>query len=563
MSLEESIEKFALANAVKFNGRANQGSVISHVIAEHPDVKANMKDVAKAIGAKIKEINALGLEKQLEILTAKYPKMLEKKEHEEHDLFAFLKIPEGEIIKTAYPPGPEKYPHIGHAFAAIVNRELANKYGGKFVLRFEDTNPELVKNEFYDIIKDNLSWLGVKWDQLHYASEHMDLFFKFAEDVINSQNAYVCTCQVDLMRENRQKGIPCSCRTDTERDNLRLFRDMKGMAEGAAVLRLKIDLKHQNSTMRDPTIFRIIDAPHARQGNKYRVWPTYDWQNSIMDGYFQITHRLRSKEFEMRSELQRYIQTMLALKNTRTYEFARKNLEGVEASGRIIREKIEKGELIGWDDPSLPTIVALRRRGFTPEAIKSFVLSIGLTKSESTLTWDELIVHNKRVLDENADRFFFVKDPVKIKIEGAPAKKVELHRHPQHRRGGRFFDTHEDFYLSADDVNSFKPNELYRLMDCVNFTKKGKKFLFDSLEHEKYKSAGKKIMHYLPVQDGLVDVEVMMPDKAVVKGLGEPTMQNLTVGDIIQSERFGYIRLDSIEPKGEDKKVYKFWFTHN
>jgi glutamyl-tRNA synthetase len=558
MSIDHSIEKFALANAVKFNGRANPGAIIGHVISEYPDAKSDMKSVAKKIAEAVAKINKLPVDEQLRQLQEKYPEMLEKKEVEERDIFAFLKIPEGATVKSAYPPGPEKYPHIGHAKASILNYLLAKKYNGKFVLRFEDTNPELVKSEFYDMIVENLTWLGVEWDDLQYASDHMKLFYDFAEKIIKSNHAYMCTCEVELMRDNRQKGIECECRDRSAHEHLELWHKFSSMPAGSAVLRLKIDLKHDNSTMRDPTIFRLIDTPHARTGTKYRVWPNYDFQNAIMDGYFNVTHRLRSKEFEMRSELQRYIQKLLGLHTTVTYEFARFNLEGVESSGRVIREKVNSGEYVGWDDPRLTTIVALRRRGFTPEAIKNFVLSTGMTKSEATLTWDDLILHNKRILDENADRFFFIKDPMLIKIHGAPEQDIELNRHPHHRKGGRHFKTHEEFYITKEDLDSLKDGELYRFMDCLNFTKKHGEFQFNSLDHTKYKERGKRIMHYLPKSGHLMHVEVMMPDKTIVTGLGEERMKELKVGDIIQAERFGFMRLDSIE-----HGKLKFWYTHN
>jgi glutamyl-tRNA synthetase len=557
MDLDCVIEKFALANAAKFNGKAVQGSVISHVVGELPEAKKDMKATAKRVGEVISRVNKLSVEEQIGILKAKYPEMLEKREHEEHDIFAFLNINEGDIVKTGFPPGPEKYPHLGHGKAILLNYLLAKRYGGKFILRFEDTNPELVRAEFYDIMQENFKWLGVEWDELQCASDHMLLFYEFAEKIISSGNAYICTCEVELMRDNRSKGLACNCRERSPQENFALWRELPNMKAGAAVLRLKIDLMHENSTMRDPTIFRIIDTPHARQGTKFRVWPNYDFQNAIMDGYFKLTHRLRSKEFEMRSELQRYIQKLLGLSITTTYEFGRFNMVGVELSGRIIREKINKGELIGWDDPELATIVALRRRGFTPEALMNFVLSTGITKSEAVLKWDDLIVHNKRVLDENADRMFFVNDPVRIFIRGAPSLDVELHKHPTHRRGGRNLKTKDEFFITKEDFLSFKDGELYRLMDCLNFVKRGDDFFFDSVEHEKYKARGKKIIQYLPVSDDLVKVQVLMPDKKVLTGFGEQAMRDLLIGDIIQSERFGYMRLDH---KEKDKLV--FWFTH-
>jgi len=560
MGLDEDIEKYALDNAVKYNGKANPGAVIGHIISVHPEVKSDMKALAIKINAKIKEINKLGIDKQKKLLEDKYPEMLEKKEKEEKDIFAFLEIKDGDKIITAFPPGPEKYPHIGHAKALLLNFLLAQKYKGKFILRFEDTNPELVKKEFYDIMQENFKWLGVEWDQLQYASDNMKLFYELAEKLVKSGDAYMCDCPVDVMRENRAKGTACKCRDKTVKQNHEEWKKFpKAKAESAA-LRLKINMNHQNSTMRDPTIFRIIDAPHARLGTKFRVWPNYDFQNAIMDGYYGITHRLRTKEFEMRSELQKYIQKLLGLTQTFTYEFARFNLEGVPSSGRIIREMIAKKELIGWDDPSLSTIVALRRRGFLPEAIKNFVISTGITKSESTMTWDDLMVHNRRLLDDKAERYFFIAEPQKIKIKNAPAHEIELDLHPNHRQGGRKFKTNEEFYLAKSDfdvVEKAKKGELYRLMDCLNFVKKDKEFVFDSFEYQKYKDKGKKIMHFLPVQTDLINIEVMMPDKKIVKGLGETLMSKLKEGDVIQAERFGFMRLDK---KEKDKLL--FWYTH-
>ena len=348
-----------------------------------------------------------------------------------------------------------------------------------------------------------------------------------------------------------------SCRDKSPHQNHKEWKKFHRLKPGAAVLRLKIDLEHTNSTMRDPTLFRIVREPHARHGKKYFVWPNYDFQNAVMDGYYGVTHRLRSKEFEMRSELQKYIQKLLRLTSTYTYEFARFNLKGVPSSGRVIREMINKKELRGWDDPSLATIVALRRRGFTPEAIKNFVLSTGITKSEATLTWDDLIVHNRRILDEKADRYFFVSDPVKIMISGAPEMEVELHLHPHHRRGGRKFRVKENFYISKDDFKVLKRGKLYRFMDCLNFVKKDKAFVFDSTEYRKFREKGARIMHYLPIQKDLVKVEVLMPDKRVVKGLGEPLMKKLKAGDIIQAERFGFMKLDK-----KEKNKLSFWYTH-
>ena len=281
-----------------------------------------------------------------------------------------------------------------------------------------------------------------------------------------------------------------------------------------------------------------------------------------MDGQHGVTHRLRSKEFELRSELQKYIQKLLGFKSTTTYEFGRFNLVGVLSSGRVIRENIENGSLLGWDDPSLTTIVALRRRGFQPEAIKNFVVSTGISKAEATMTWDDLIIHNKRLLDASVDRHFFVQDPVELWVKGAPKNKVELDLHPEHRKGGRKFDTADTFYISKVDIEKLEEGKMYRLMDCLNFRKQKDGFEFDSLEVEQYKKHGERILHWLPKSDKLVDVDIMMPDKSVVTGLAENGVAKVKKGTVIQFERFGFCRLDSTEKNSSGGKKLVFWYTH-
>lgn len=551
--VKDLIRKLALQNAVKFNGKANPGALIGGVMGEYPELKEHMKTLMAEINHIVADVNSFDVEMQKEELLRIDPSALDKKEHKV-DLFGFLNIEEGQKIRTAFPPGPEKYPHIGHAKALLLNFLLSKKYDGEFYLRFEDTNPDLVKEEFYGIMQSDFKWLGVSWDKLQYASDHMDLFYKHCEDVLQKDKAYVCTCSSEEVKITRE-GKPCKCRLRSVTENMSLWKKMHLMNEGEAIVRLKIDLEHKNSTMRDPTIFRIIHTSHPRQGDKYKVWPNYDFQNSIMDGHFGITHRLRSKEFEMRNELQRYIQTLLGYKETRIYEFARFNLEGVESSGRIIREKIAKGELMGWDDPSLTTLAALRRRGFQPEAIKEFVVKTGITKNESKLTWDDLIVHNRRILDQKSNRYFFVEEPVKIKVKGAPSKNIELNLHPEHRKGGRKFTTHEDFYISKRDYESLKKGKIYRLMECLNFrcvSNDNYEFVDDSVET--YKKNGEGIIHFLPADADNLHAEIMK-DMNYIKGIVEHNIINASQGDVVQFERFGFARLDN-------KEKMVFWFTH-
>ena len=554
--MEKAIRKYALQNAIKFNGTANPKALVGKIMGEFPEARANPKETMIKVNQITSEVNKLGVAAQTKELQELAPELLEKKVKVERDIFAFLNLT-GKT-NTAYPPGPEKYPHLGHAKASIANYELAKRTGGKFVLRFEDTNPKLVKNKFYEIIMDNLKWLGLEWDELVYASDHMDMFYEKAEIMIKKDKAYMCTCGPEQIKEGRADGNECNCRKQTVDQNYKQWKDFFKAKQGSGILRLKIDLSHKNSTMRDPTIFRIIDHPHARYKEQYRVWPNYDFQNAIMDSFSDIDMRIRSKEFEMRCELQRWVQKELNIKETSTYEIGRFNVEGVLSSGRVIREKVQSGELIGWDDPSLPTLVALKRRGFQPKAIKDFVMSTGFSKNEATVTWDDIIMHNKRLLDKEALRYFFIDDPIEIHIDGAPEIEVTLGLHPSDEsKGFRKFQTNGKFLITKNDYEKLQDNDIVRLMDCLNFEFKNSEFTFHSQGHKEFKEAsGKKIMHFLPVQDDLVDVEILMPDKKVVTGKSSPYANKIEEGQVIQFERFGFCRLDK---SGEKKS---FWFTH-
>ena len=564
LKLKTTIRKYALQNAVKYKGKANAGAVIGKVLAENPDLKGEIQSISKEINKIVASINKLSVEKQQKELD---PILMmdalgdEKKEQQpkQKDIFEFLGIREGQKVVTAFPPEPSKYPHIGHAKAIIVNYELAKRYNGTFYLRFEDTNPELVDEEFYEMNIKDYEWIGIKPDRVDYASDFMEEFYKYAEKIIKENHAYICSCNQTTIKENRKSGIECEHRYIQPEKNLALWQEMFKARVGKYVLRLKGHMQSPNTTLRDPVIFRIVGESHPRKKKKYRVWPNYDFESAIMDGIEGVTYRLRSKEFELRNELQRLIQTMAGFRETKIYEFARFNLKGVESSGRVIREKVKKKQLSGWDDPSLTTLVALRRRGFLPEAIKAFVLSTGLTKTEAVFTWDDLIVYNRRLLDSKCNRYFFVESPKEIKIENAPEQTAELKLHPEFKeRGSRKFKTKDRFYVSEKDFKEFKEGKLYRLMDCLNFIKKKNKFVFDSKDYEKYKKQGDKIIHWLPVQKDLVKVEVLMPNKEVKKGLAEPMVKNLKVGDIVQFTRFGFCKLDK-----KEKNKLLFWYTHD
>ncbi len=536
--MEAIIRKYAVLNAVKFKGKANPGAVMGGVISEKPEAKKDMKALNERIRQIIAEVNNTAIE-ELE----KEAKNYAPKKREERGMFSFFDRKKDDKVKTAFPPEPSKYLHLGHAKAIYSNKLLAEEYGGEFILRFDDTNPDLAKKEFYDKVLEDIEWLGVEPDKIIYASDHLGRIDEYAKELIKKGLAYVCDCPAEKMSELRKRKKHCE---HIKNNDMEAFNNLK---EGQ-VLRLKLDIASDNTTFRDPVIYRVIKKKHVRVKNRIK-WPAYDFETAILDGIEGITNRIRGKEFELRAPLQRKIQELLKLPITQTYEFARFEIKDAPMGGRIVREGIKTGKYLGWDDPSLATLVALRRRGFLPEALKNFVMSTGFSKSESVMTWEDLIKHNRRLLDKEAKRYFFIKKPKKIIVNNAPEKEIKLHTNPNTKTGGRIFRTNNIFYIEEEDYKELEENNLYRLMDCLNFKKTKRGFEYVEGSIEEYKKKGKRIIHWLTEEN--MNAEILMPDKEVIKGIAENNIKEVKKGEIIQFERFGFCRMDSKN---------KFWYAH-
>ena len=546
---------YALQNAQKFGGKANPKAIVGMLMKNHPELRDSPKDAAGLADEAVKKVNIMSQQEQQALLESQDESALHKTERKERDLFSSVPVEPGVPVTTAFPPEPSKWPHIGHAKALLINQEFARRNNGRFLLRFEDTNPALARPEFYQQHLDDYAWLGAKFDGIDYASAHMEEFYRLAERLITDGNAYICDCPAELMRENRMKGEACECRLRPADKNLVYWKSLFSAPAGTAVLRLKVDMQAKNTTLRDPTMFRIAEGNHARTGTQYRLWPSYDFENAVMDGITDVTHRFRSKEFEMRAELQHRLQDMLSLPRTQTVEFARFNLEGVVSSGREIRQLVDGGKLMGWDDPQLTTLAALRRRGFQPVAIREFCLATGISKAESTLTWDDLMVHNRRFLDATAPRYFFVPDPVVVQVSALPALTATVRRHPENDMGSRTFVVKEGgkVLLARADVARMKQHPgLYRLMGCCNLQVTADAVTFAGTALDDYRGQGKGVLQWLPVGVG-EDIEVLMPDHDIIAGMAEPESLSIPVGQVVQFERFGFVRCDARS---------RFWFTH-
>ena len=552
MDLKKNAFKYALLNAVQFNGTANQGAVIGKIVSENPDLKARIKNVAVAAKDAVREVNKMHLRDQTEKLKKLCPELIVKKKTGKRTLAELPNAVKGKVI-TRIPPEPSKYAHVGHAISFMINYMYAKKYNGKCYLRFEDTNPELSRQEYADAILEDLKYLGIKPDKVSYVSDDMKKFYSHAEKLIADGQAYACFCSVERMRELRHKGTACECRSTEVKENKKTWEKMlrKGFKPGERILRLKGDMQSKNSVLRDPVILRINCESHYRHKTKYCVWPLYDFANSVEDGIQGVTHILRSIEFGgMRVELQNLIKSLLNLPKQTVTQYGRFNVTDALTQGRKIRELIRKNEVSGPDDPRLVTIKAMIRRGIQPDTFRDLAVEVGLSLTPTNIDWTVISSFNRKYLDPSANRYFFIDDPKKITIENAPSSDVFLKLHPSSKKTGRRFSVNSEFYVAGKDLTGIKNAKgLIRLMDCLNFTASREKFKFDSREVEKYRSHGHKIIQWLPAK-GNLHAEILMPSASVTKGLAESSASKVKIGEIVQFARFGFCRLEKKTKNG-------------
>ncbi|MFH1971973.1 MAG: glutamate--tRNA ligase [archaeon] len=539
--MDKEIRKLAIQNAYKFNGKANPGAIIGGLIAKNPKVKEDMKNISKKVNQIVNEVNSMKLEE----INSEYKRLgiKEVKHERRHDL-PELKF-KGKIV-TRIPPEPSKYLHVGHALSFLINYMYAQKYKGDCILRFDDTNPEKSKKEYYDSIKKDLKWLGIKYDKEIIASNDMEKFYKYAEQLIKKDNAYVCFCSPEKTRENRENRSICEHHIFNTEKNLREWKNMlEGKyKEGEVTLRLRGDMTSLNAVMRDPILFRISQEKHPIQGKKYKVWPMYDFETAIEENLCGITHVFRDNGFgNMRIELQNYIKDKLGLKKQEIKQYGRFNIVGAETQGRVIRELIEKKKVEGWDDPRLATLMAVRRRGFIPETFYELVYEVGLSPTPTNLNWTRLSSINRKLIDNDTKRFFFIEKPIKVKIEHN-LKEVELPNHPDNKKlGNRKLKLTKDFYIGEKLTK--KP---YRFMNLFNFQEN--KFI--SKEHDPNIKAS--IIDWIPVNES-VDVKILMDTGKWIKGKADSGIKTLKQGEIIQFQRKFFARLDN-------KQKLEFIYTH-
>ncbi|WP_309492939.1 glutamate--tRNA ligase [Candidatus Hecatella orcuttiae] len=566
--LESLIRKYTILNAYTHRGKAHAQAVLSKVLGEMPQYKKKALEVLSEVKRAVEEVNRLTLQEQKKILEETWPELLEAKPKVEER--ALPPLPEADKypqVVTRFSPNPDCVLHMGSARAIILSWSYARMYHGVFLLRFEDTDPHLKKPslEFYDSIREDLLWLGCKWDREYIQSQRLGLYYIYAKKLLEEGKAYVCTCQPEVFRRKISARQPCPCREQPPETHLHRWEKMLdgGFGEGEAVVRVKTDLSHPNPAVRDWPALRIVDTgktPHPLVGDRYRVWPLYNFSSGLDDHLLGVTHVIRGKEHLTNEQRQRYLYHHLGWDYPTAIHYGRLKIEGVLLSKSKIKLGVEQGVYEGYSDPRLATFAALRRRGIKPQAIEEMILEIGLKPVDITLSWDTLYSHNRRILDPVANRYFFVAQPFLLEVSGAEKPFKAVHPlHPEHpERGFRAFEIKPDkgvirLLVSGNDRPLFTSGAYLRLKNLFNIQVKafqeGKALAsFTGTSHEEAQKGHVPIIHYLPAASNIPSLMVM-PDGSRIEGFSEEACKGLKVGEMVQLERWGFARVDAVAPQ--------------
>ena len=380
----------------------------------------------------------------------------------------------GNKVHTRFPPEPNGYLHIGHAKSICLNFGLAQKYGGKCNLRFDDTNPLKEDSEYVNSIIEDVKWLGFKWEKEPlYASDYFEKMYNYALVLIEQGNAYVCDLNPEDVKVQRgtltKPGLESPFRNRSINENIELFQKMKAgdFADGEKTLRAKIDMRHSNLNMRDPVMYRILHANHHRTGNNWSIYPMYDWAHGLEDSIENITHSVCTLEFEDHRPLYDWYLDCLSAYHPQQIEFARLNLNFTIMSKRKLKKLVDEGHVDGWSDPRMPTVSGLRRRGYTPESIRNFSDEIGVTKRDAIVDVAKLENALREDLNKKAPRVMGVLDPIKIIITNYPNDKVEhldAKNNPEDESAGkRKISFSKEIFIDRNDFMENPPKKFFRL----------------------------------------------------------------------------------------------------
>ncbi|MDO9537777.1 MAG: glutamate--tRNA ligase [Thermoplasmata archaeon] len=548
--LETLARKYALQNALEYEGKASPGPVIGRIMNEMQEMKSRAKEVSEAARKAIASVNSMSFDEQKAELETLAPELLIKQKKEIiKDLPALENAENGVVMRLA--PNPSGPLHIGHTRMAILNDEYVKRYGGKLIVRMEDTNPPTVLPEAYKMILEDLDWLGVKYHEVVNQSERFDIYYEYAEKILAAGHGYMCSCESEAWRKLKDEKKECPHRSTAPEVNLELWKKL--LAGGFKVheisMVVKTDINHPNPAVRDFVAMRMVEEPHPLTGTKYKVYPLYNFSVAIDDHLMGMTHVLRGKDHLNNTIRQIYVYDYMGWPKPVFIHYGWVSIEDTVLSTRQIKAAIGEGQYTGWDDVRLGTVSALARRGIAPGAIRQYWNDVGAKAVDIRFSWENLYAMNRDIIDNDAVRLFFVRDPHARPITGIEKLHSSAPLHPERPELGKREVNMEgdiEVWLTSEDLEMAKPGSILRLKDLGNFEIQGTELKYIGNDLDVLKK-GAKIVHW--VGPDSFDTEVLMPDGSRITGLAEKTTMYY-LGKVVQFERFGFVKLDSASTNG-------------
>ena len=549
----------ALSNAVKHKSVPAAGAVMGAILGTHPELRSKAGEIKGLLGSVLEEVSSLSAEDREEklkiIAPDQYASLFEKKEKKKIGLPDLPKAEGGVVMRFA--PNPSGPLHLGHARAAFLNDEYIRRYGGKYILRIEDTDPKRVDPEAYDMVREDIAWMGLSIAETIFQSDRFSKYYEVGKELIQKGHAYVCRCDNERFKDLKMHKTACPCRSQSPEEALDLFDQMLDGAftEGEVGVRLKTDLSHPDPAMRDYPLFRVLTStPHQRVDAI--VYPLMNLSVAVDDHLLGMTHVIRGKDHIANTKRQEFIFRYMGWETPVYRHYGRMGIEGVVLSTSQMRAGIQSGEYSGWDDVRLGTLRAMARRGIQPQAVRNAVVEIGIGETDIQFSWENLYAKNKDIIDSQADRFFFVPDPVLVPVSGSDPVVAKAMRYPgDESRGYREIPFAGSLYLPKAELESgaayIRLKDLFNIKVLYEGDIIRGEYAGDDLQEARSKKA--PIIQWLP-ENHANPCTLKTPD-GDVSGVCEP--EAVTTQDrIVQFERVGFARIDAA---GNPAVAY---FTH-
>ena len=559
-----AIRKYALQNAVEYNGSGKSGSVLGRLLSEFPELRTNAKELVPMISKQVDEANMLannhGLDYVKEILEETNPEALNREKQKKRVGLPDLEVNNRKGVILRFAPNPNGPLSIGHSRGVVINSEFAKKYSGKVILRFDDTDTKVKPplDSAYSMIEEEFEWIsGIKPDLVIRASSRMEIYLESAEEMISQGICYVCRCSASEFKELRDSKEACKCRGKKADESIQEWKMMLSgdIDEGGAVVRVKTDLELPNPALRDWPALRIQHNTHPIVGDRYKVWPLLDFQSAVEDHLQGVTHIVRGKDLMDSTRKQTLLYELLGWDYPETLYWGRVKLLGFGGfSTSSIRKSIEDGDFTGWDDPRLPTVSALRRRGFSPEALREFWIELGLTQKDISIPMESIESKNSKIIDRTSERRSFIESPRELQLvdDGSTDAMglISIRRHPDiPDMGIREWDLGTgSIFISENDYSE----GLVRLKDFADVDIKGDIALIVSRE----KTGNLPIIHWVSSNNS-TEARMIVPRDSEID-YAEGVIENIEIstGQCLQLERMGFAMVEEIS---ETNRVSLIW----